>query len=155
MNEELNDFENWVDLWDKAQKNNIFPKKEVLVSKEIPASDSAQELYWGNLYAEMENIAHPNPVAPFSYGKDSDHPKPDWTDNPLFKELEDLKKKLYEVECKVVEKDQGGKKWNTEPVEQTGGSAIPTELENLKKKIDELSDKITHSVSDKKNPESM
>lgn len=151
----VEDIREFMGLWEEAQKKEV-PKESPQKIKEIlPKSDAIQELYWSNLYMEMENQAHPNPVAPFSYGKDSEHPNPEWVDNPLLKELEDLKTKLYDLESKMNKKEEGGDKWVEEPVEQEGGESFSSEIENLKKNIDDLSDKITHSFSDKKNPESL
>lgn len=151
MSEDIRDF---IDLWKEVQKNEV-PPKPIKITDVAPKSDSVQDLYWSNLFMEMENQAHPNPVAPFSYGKDSEHPNPEWTDNPLLKQLEDLKAKLHDIECKMNKKEAGEDKWNEDPIEQEGGKGFSDEIENLKKKIDDLSDKITHSFSDKNNPESL
>lgn len=140
------DFAQWVDMWDQAQKTNDF-KKETGVS--VPASqrgfdsnNTPQDFYWNNL-GEDEMLTEeksPNPVYPDSVGKDQDQPKAAWVKEDLVEEISDLKRKLYDIEVELNKADGGGGKWVEKCHETT--DKYSSEINSLKEKIDNLSNKL-------------
>ena len=79
----------------------------------------------------------PNPIHPTSAGKDQElKPTPNWCcaddDSKGVVEVEELKRKLYDLECKLSGPD--GLKESAPKIDK--------QLEAMKKKIDELSDRL-------------
>lgn len=142
----------YMDRWDKACKNNVIPPTSKKLEKPVSMydDDSPQSLYWNQLYSEMTNRGtddewRPNPVTAYSLGKDQDHPKPQWVDNNIISELDEMKRKLYDLECKFLGKEQvNGDKAIEDPVEQASGVPFSKEIESLKKKLDDLSSKMSN-----------
>lgn len=152
MHDHRDEFDNWVNLWDKAQQENIFPDEPKL--QPAPESDDDNyfeedpyDQYYSNLdrMAEEEEILHEgktsNPVYPDSVGKDQDFPTAAWGDTKALQEVMDLKKQLYEVECKLNTQDAGGKKWQLKP-HVVNDKKLWTQLESIRKRIDTLSDSL-------------
>jgi hypothetical protein len=151
----------YMNHWDKACKENVFPPepKKIKPVPLVTEDESAQNLYWNQLLSDMadtgaineerttvwgaDNEWRPNPVSAYSLGKDQDHPKVNWGDGVL--EIDELKRKLHDLECKLLGKEQvDGKKAIEEPVEQKSGGDFSKEIESLKNKIDELSDRLSN-----------
>lgn len=154
------DFENWVDLWDQACKNKIFPTQH----KEDERADYIAQRLGHDTPDEVERTGDPyfdyldstledegllqesktpkkvsaNPIYPDSVGKDSDHPAAVWVSEKIVEEIVDLKKKLYEIECKMNAEEAGGKKW-TEKVYDSDDKKLMTQIDSVRKKIDSLS----------------
>lgn len=152
------EFEDWVNMWDQAQKDNIFPEDPKLAPGRDSDDDYFEEdpydQYCSNLdrmAEEDEAVLHegktPNPVYPDSVGKDQDFPQASWTNTKAIKEVLDLKKQLYEVECKMNSQDAGGKKWQLKPL-QTNDKKLWNQIESIRKRIDTLSDTLGIDDSD-------
>ena len=137
------ELEQWMDLWNQAEKNDLIPKE----SKLTPQAADLSDYYYDNLdrMAEEEGMLQEsedvvNPIMTGSKGKDSD-PEVPWIDNDSIEEVAELKRQLYEIECQLITKEAGGKKWNEKPI-LAKNEAISDKIESIKKKIDKLSDKL-------------
>jgi hypothetical protein len=161
------DYEAYCDLWDKALASGEFdaPKpKEILpigeedsyddVDEYSKAEDLLQEsdpYYAYRQYQINEEKANQGkqltegksalPVYPDSQGKDSENPSTSWVNNDNFQKLNDLKTKLYDLECKLNTEFGGGKKW-TEKCHHPEDKKFQKQIESLKEKIDELSNSL-------------
>jgi len=155
------ELQKWIDKWDACNQGTDFPKApEIKVPDKISEDEDP---YWKELYASMERQKnpdilnedkatpnpvkvpdnydrdlYPNPIVPDTYGKDQDQPKPQWIVNDQFKELDDMKRRLYDLEVKLNAKDG---KWSETPIntQPTEDSAIFQEIQSLKKKLDAMS----------------
>lgn len=157
-------FDAWLSDWDKARQTKDFQAKEQPIPDEELGSGfgfglvssnggggprDAQDDYWNYLAGGEELLQEdetPNPVYPDSVGKDQDKPKAAWVDNNVIEEIQNLKKKLYELEVKLNANDAGGKKWAEkaqllEPFSKETGK-FQQQLAEMKKKIDELSNSL-------------
>ena len=151
--EQQDDFAVWCDMWDKACKKKIFPETPKL--DPMPESDedfdSTTDDYYHNidreaseegLLQEAKDNVSSNPVYPDSIRKDSRvSNKTSWVDEKPIEALADMKRKLYDVECKLNAKDAGGSKWHDKPVE-VNDKALWEQIRTLKKRIDQLSDSL-------------
>ena len=106
---------------DDKQIVNPVPKKPNLTDKEI-----------GNVAKSKANAA--NPIDPASVGKDQDY-KPSLADVYQLEQLHNMKINLCELEGKLNAKSALG--------HSKDGQKIQGQINELKKKIDELSDSIT------------
>jgi hypothetical protein len=105
-------------------------KDKITVPTPIKPNLTDKEM--GDVVKSKANAA--NPVNPASVGKDQDY-KPNMADVYQLEQLHDMKIKLYDLECKLNEKDALAK--------SKEGVKIQVQIEDIKKKIDELSDAIT------------
>lgn len=168
--DDFDTFQDLCDLWDQASRSDEFkkaaaPKPQTsqvpsgflnvaddFSSEDIPEDDP----YWDyhsvsteegllsesklrKLSEEKKPEPAANPIWPDTIGKDQDFPNPVWNTTDAFKTIEELKKRLYDAECKAGDKDAGGKKWHSEPV-TTEDKSLWSEIESIRKQIDELSD---------------
>lgn len=149
------DFLGYLDLWDQACEKKIFPETPKL--DPMPESDDfddAAEDYYHNIDREAEEEGllqenssddSANPIFPDSVGKDSlIPPRTSWVDEKAIETLASLKRKLYDIECKLNAKDAGGSKWNNEhnkPFE-TNDSALWKQIHSLQAKVDKLSNNL-------------
>lgn len=158
MGDSRDDFQNWCNLWQQAQDAGIFPGEEKLqpsndlddeyYNEEDPMDQyysnldrMAEEEYDGGLLQETRKAA--NPIRPDSVGKDQDFPVASWTDERAIAAVTNLKRELYEIECRLNEKAAGGKKWQTKPVKMDEGSKkLWQQIESIRRKIDTLSDNL-------------
>ncbi len=125
----------WLDVWDQACRDGIFaedePKK---VEPEFEIDPRSAEIAGISLLQEEKT---PNPVYPDSVGKDQDKPKAVWVDEDLLKEVEGLKKKLFDLENKLAKIDDSD--------ESTMGK-----IKSIQKQIDDVSDSL--GVKDEPSP---
>lgn len=158
--DDLNDFCN---LWDKACQSGIFDEEEVerpplqlgdglaaklglnLDDEDEYEEETGDDPYYGynedeSLLQETAKKRTPNPIYPASSGKDQNQPKPTWVDNKMFERVEDLKRRLYNIECKLGEQDAGGKRWTERAIQSPAGQKLISQIESLRTQIDELSD---------------
>lgn len=144
------EFQNWCDMWDDAQAAGIFPDLPPVqpVSSfgiDDPDADSAAADYYNNLDYEASEVLHertgysPNPVYPDSVGKDQDFPTTPWNDNRAIETVAAIKRKLYDIECRLNDQDAGGKRWQEGPV-KINDKRVWTQIESLKRRLDVLSD---------------
>lgn len=168
------DFNNWCDMWEKAQEDEDFQKE----SPKVEPNPHRDADYWNAVYEKMNkyddapDLANPqilteenqkdkitipipkkpnlstkelgdvaksaanaaNPTTATSAGKDQDY-KPNLADVYQLEQLHDMKIKLYDLECKLNEKDA--------LAQSKEGMKIQVQIEDIKRKIDELSDSIT------------
>lgn len=150
----LSDIEQWAGMWDELQddfQEDNPPVPEVEVNPQ-PLGDT-QDTYWAFFNDRMENPSGdsdydydellqedktektPNPVYPDSVGPDYKTTQPVWVSEELLSDVEDMKKKLFELENQIASKMGGGEKW----VEK----AHQPELTSTQNKIDALRDRIT------------
>jgi hypothetical protein len=150
------DIEDFCSLWDQAQKSNAEfkskkPVKAVAPKREMPNfnedefehddpyfnyMDSEESLLQESVDKnEKKKDVTGNPVRKWTLGKDS-NPKI-WVDEAALAEVEKLKRKLYEIECKLAA--EGGTDWQEKAVEPRD-KALWGQIEKLKGQIDKLSD---------------
>jgi len=86
----------------------------------------------GDVASGIANAA--NPISPASVGKDQNY-KPNLADVNQLEQLHDMKVNLHELESKLNTKDA--------LAQSNQGKKIQIQIENLKAKIDELSDSIS------------
>jgi hypothetical protein len=151
--EQKDDFSTWCDMWDKACKKKIFPDSPKLDSMPEGDFDDAAEDYYNNIDREAseDGLLHEvtardyvsaNPIYPDTVGKDSRvDTKTSWIDERPLEALADLKRKLYDIECKLNAKDAGGSKWNKRAVE-VNDKALWKQIHTLREKVDNLSNNI-------------
>jgi hypothetical protein len=162
------DFRDFCDLWSKACDDGIFDDAPSLPPPQLGNGlaakmgiyddieegeeyDDEEAAYYSRMAGteteedllqeaeEKRSKKTPNPIYPDSAGPDMSRPRPVWIEMDAFEKLDELKRKLYDIECKLGEEDAGGKKWN-EKVHEQGGKKLLTQIESLKKQIDDLSD---------------
>lgn len=143
-------FDNWCDLWDQAKKSDAFKKEEGGMwippsQKGVDFNQSPQDFYWNNLEGAEQQVLNENktsnPIYPDSVGKDQDQPKPAWVKEDLLKDIADMKRKLYDLEVKLNKKDGGDGDW-VEKCHHPDDSKLWSQIQDLKKKIDEMSNKL-------------
>lgn len=163
--DEREEFANWVDLWDKEMKDrenrpapapkakrtlggdNIFGfgSSGGFDAQEDSMPSTSHDDYWNYLAGGETELLNeeetPNPVYPDSVGKDQENPKPQWVSEELLKDVEEMKRKLYDVEVKLGKEDGGGEKW-VEKCHEPDDKKLLGQIEDLRKKIDELSNKL-------------
>lgn len=161
--QDASDFEDYCKLWDKACENDLFkdvpttqPRTTSFLGLGTSGSGQSQEdifmdadliqeragdPYFDYMKMLLETDQAANPVYPDSIGKDQDAPKPAWLDQKAMEAVEKLKKELYEIECKLNTEDAGGKKW-VEKCHHPKDQKMWSQLESLRKKIDNLSDNL-------------
>lgn len=142
----LDDLQQWADMWDNATSSDsdFFPQeKELVVGEEEHDEDDP---YWNNVAMIVEAKGKtPNPVYPDSLNKDSKRPKTKKSSDS-FKEIEKLKRKIYELECDLLGKEAGGNKWTTEvknkkDVDKTAVSNLE-KVKKMSKDFDNLCDEL-------------
>jgi hypothetical protein len=153
--DQKDDFEALCDLWDQAQKKKIFPDPPKLAPRiESDDFDDAVGDYYHNIDREAaeDGMLHENsssdsanPIFPDSVDKDSNFDRlTTWVDEKPIEAVADLKRKLYDIECKLNSKDAGGTKWNNESNKayEVNDSALWNQISTLRKKIDQLSNNL-------------
>lgn len=106
------------------------PQKKV---RDTPTKDDL-----GQKGAELGNTA--NPVEPPSRGEDQrKHVTPDWSDGKGIRELVSMKNDLYELEVKLNKHP----KFGSYGPEDAGIKKIQTQIDELRHKIDELSNSLS------------
>jgi hypothetical protein len=156
MQEDIkDDFDNWVDKWDKALKSDIFKSTPEIPStaKQTSADsffgfqhtnptdniDSSNAEYWKAIHSAADGVDSPverldeslNPVRAGTEGKDQD-----LNDQALgvnfseddVKKLGEMKVKLHELQSKIATMEDG--------------EEYKSKVEAMIKKIDDLSDKM-------------
>ena len=156
-------FDKWTQQWDKALEDGIFPKSN-LKPKEIedgksnffgvinnkeseldPEQDGVS--YWNDIanYSEAQLLNEnktskiaksSNPVDYSNLGKDAKNkPTEDWTEGESLDKLNELKKKLYDLEVQFLSKHAMG-------VKEKELDSIKKEMGKVASMIDKISDKI-------------
>lgn len=155
------DIEDFCSLWDQAQKNGAEfkskkPAKAIEPKKRGMPNFNEDEFehddpYFNYMENEPEDLLQEssaddnkkkkavsgNPVRKSTLGKDS-NPKI-WIDEEALAEVEKLKRKLYEIECKLNADDAGGTQWQEKAVVQKD-KALWGQIDKLRGQIDKLSD---------------
>lgn len=156
-------FDKWTQQWDKALADGVFPKSEskpkeiedgksnffgqinIKDSEVDPEEDSVS--YWNDIanYSESQLLNEnkttkiaksSNPVDYTNLGKDAKNkPTEDWTEGESLDKLNELKKKLYELEVNFLSKHAMG-------VKEDDLSSIKKEMESVASMIDKISDKM-------------
>ncbi len=153
--DDIDELLSWQQSYTEACDSGVFPAIELEKPKKVILKEkpSTQELYWEYLYNSISgnellkeeekspSLDPPNPVQPDSLGKDQDHPKPQWVDNDGYKEFQDMKQKLYDLECKLGSKDSKDVKWNEPITHAPENQDVIDQIETLKKRMDDFSDK--------------
>lgn len=143
-------FDNWCDLWDQAQQSDAFQKESGMQlpssQRGVDSNATPQDFYWNNLEGAEESALltedkTSNPVYPDSVGKDQDQPKPAWVKEDLLEDIADMKRKLYDLEVKLGESDGGNGEW-VEKCHHPDNGKLESQIKDLKKKIDEMSNKL-------------
>lgn len=127
------------------------PESEPPLSQDdFESGDPNQDAYWNYVNSEevQEQLFHeqskqytPNPIYPDSVGKDQEVPMPVWVDEKLLGEVEGLKRRLYDIECKVNAKDAGGKTWVTK-ARLSEDKSQRGQLDRLRQRIDRISNSL-------------
>ena len=134
----------WTDMWAQAEEAGIHPSPErPRPIKQPIASSKAQDYYYDVLDAEAEEMVLQeqktmNPIYPDSVGSDHENTPPVWADEKLVKEVESLKKKLFDVENRMAQMG-GGKKWVEKAQSIDDGKKMMSEIESLRRRIDQVS----------------
>lgn len=157
-------FHKWTQQWDKALEDGLFPSTPIKPASSNPKSsffglsnnddseiESDEEVsYWSDIakYEELDEhqllnenktkkiAKSSNPVDYVNLGKDAkNQPTEDWTDGDSLTKLNELKKKLYDLEVKFLSKHAMG-------VEEKELDSIKNEMEKVSTLIDQISDKI-------------
>lgn len=155
-------FDKWTKQWDKALEDGLFPKSDK--AKEIKDGksnffgqtniddskldpDEDKVSYWNDIanYSEAQLLNEnktkkiaksSNPVDYTNLGKDAKNkPTEDWTEGESLDKLNELKKKLYELEVNFLSKHAMG-------VKESELDSIKKEMESVASTIDKISDKI-------------
>jgi hypothetical protein len=162
------EFQNWVDMWANAQDMEEFQSpagNDYDTAAEIanPIDDPERSLYARMIGMDTGEEEHacsqdeellqeqkktPNPVYPDSIGPDCQRPKSAWVNEDLLKELEGLKDKLFKLENKMAE--LGVTKKEQKPVEMKFGEKMSSQMEQLRKQIDRISDNL--GIKDEPSP---
>jgi hypothetical protein len=151
------DIEDFCSLWDQAQKSNTEFKSKKPVKAATPKQGMPNfnedefehdDPYFNYMDNEPESLLQEtvdqnekkknvtgNPVRKWTLGKDS-NPKV-WVDEAALAEVEKLKRKLYEIECKLAA--DNGTQWQEKAVEPKD-KALWGQIDKLKGQIDKLSD---------------
>jgi hypothetical protein len=146
MSDYIEDLKYYMDLWDQAVEDDLVPaveKPRVPDTSYEDTVDSAQEDYWNyQVESLLQESRSANPVYLDSIGKDQDRPKPSWVNEDFLKEIEGLKKKVYDLECKVNKQDSGNGEWTEKARQQPNDKKLFSQLESLKKQIDNISNSL-------------
>lgn len=136
MGDYRTDLDYWMDAWEEFEKNISVPAKS---SPSLPQTDD--DYYNDYLESEQDALIQEgrtaNPVYPDSIRKDSDAPKSSWVQEDFLKEIELLKRKLFDLENKMARLGQGKsppKKPKSDKQED-----LMREIETTRKKIDKVS----------------
>lgn len=159
MGDFMSDIEMWADMWDEVQEDEEFNEPTPYNQMASPIDDEDQSLYarmmgmdTGDeevLLQETTKRKSPNPVYPDSIGEDGRKPNPAWVDENVMKEIQGLKDKLFKLENKAAQ--MGTKKKVAQPVvEMKFGEKISSEIQQLRKRIDRISDNL--GIKDEPSP---
>lgn len=156
MADERDDFATWVDMWEKAQKNGIFPEQPKLVPGEEEGSSSdTTNAYWSYFDSEVINEDHagrgsakrdladqardmgksPNPVFHHTVGNDQDLEPwtPNWIDGKELNDLAELKKDLHNLECEL----------NAKEANAQNATSVEKRITTMKQRLHDLSNALT------------
>lgn len=151
LHEHKDEFSDWCDLWDQACEKGIFPERPKL--DPLPEADfdygDPSEDYYNNIdrmadedgLLSESNKDGPNPVMPDSKSKDQSGIATPWVDELTIEAVADLKRQLYDIECKLLAKEAGGSKWQQKPVVMED-KALMKQINSIKGKIDKMSNNL-------------
>lgn len=164
------DLENWQNMWDQMEKEGVHPEPEAPNSAPSPQSygqDDPTDTYYsyfddqhgqdgpqhtdthGDALLQEDKQKTPNPVYPDSVGPDYLNTKPVWVKEDAFKQIEELKGKLFDVENRLAKEMGGGDKW-VEKCHHPSDEKLMSEIESLRKRIEKVSS--TLGVEDEASP---
>lgn len=141
------DLDMWQAMWDEAEKGGVHPPVESPKPAIAPGTGKAQDIYYDYIADQardevLQEMKIPNPVYPDSAGPDSDpKPRTAWANEDLLKEVEKLKKQMFNLENKMAQLGSG-KKWPEKPITQGGGDRdkkLMSEIESIRKKLESVS----------------
>lgn len=143
MSDYRSDIDTWTDMWDDAQQAGVHPSAEPPKPQVCAGTGKAQDVYYDFLDEGeelLQEMRTPNPVYPDSVGPDSQTTPPVWTSEELLKEVEKLKKQLFDAENRMAQLG-GGKKVLEKalPMDVGENRKLMSELESIKKKLEQVS----------------
>lgn len=115
-----------------ADENQVITEDGKQIVNPRPVKPNLSDKEMGDVAKSAGNSA--NPISPSSVGKDQNY-KPNFADVYQLESLVDLKTNLHELECKLNAGDSLGK--------SKQGQKIQKQIDEMRKKIDDLSDSIT------------
>ena len=152
MNDYRSELEQWVDLWDDAQEKGVHPNGESPEQSQSVGFGSKQTLGFGSKAQDdyydyldsqvpglLQELRIPNPIYPDSAGPDSETTPPVWADEDLLKEVEGLKKKLFDLENKMAALGGEKKVLEKAQVYKAGNDKMMSEIKSLRDKIEKVS----------------
>lgn len=153
-NDYRTDIDQWADMWDEMQSSGVHPEMEKPQPAPYSPGVTAQDHYYDYFDSEvdeelLQEEKTPNPVYPDSVGPDCCNPKPAWVKEDLLKEVESIKKRLFQVENQMARLGQG-KKWSEKPVLQNGDKSLMSEVKKLRERLEKVSSKL--GVEDEPSP---
>lgn len=165
------DLDNWKDMWDEMVDSGVHPEPEAPQPASAPESygdlsdpsdtyysyfddqygveEPAPESFEGDALIQEDKTKIPNPIYPDSIGPDHENTDPAWVKEDAFKEIEELKDKLFDVENKVAKEMGGGDKW-VEKCHHPEDQKMMSEIESLRKRIEKVSS--TLGIEDEETP---
>ena len=131
------DAEYWSQLNDMVgnSNSNYETEEQVIINEEESVEESVKPEKFDSLkgHPMVKKALSPNPVLPWTIEKDQrKRVTPNWTTGDELNELAELKKNLYDLECRL-----SGKQGLLEDNEK-----VNNQLKDLKKRLDELSDSL-------------
>jgi hypothetical protein len=149
----------YLELFNKAQAEGAVPKSEplhtsplgrgsddpnsILSQLDFEEEDEALMRESGDPYlVYMKHLAESKTLQPIptdTIGPDNEAPKPVWTEKGPIEEVEKLKLRIHELECKLNAKEAGGKKWVESPQDWEDKKMF-SQIQTLRSNLDDLSD---------------
>lgn len=163
------DLDDWIDMWGQMEREGVHPEPEAPKRAETPnyGSDPTDTYYsyFDDQYGSEDEPVHhdshgeallqeekqktPNPIYPDSAGPDYLNTEPVWVREDAFKQIEELKNKLFDVENRLAKEMGGGEKW-VEKCHHPNDKKLMSEIESLRKRIEKVSSKL--GVEDEETP---
>ena len=165
------EFEDWIDMWDEAEKQNIHPKNQYggqePLNQDFNPNDHHDVYYtyvqglmndeYGDEYGDVQapineaDIKTANPVFPDTGGSDQDHPEPAWVNSQFLKDIEDIKNRLFEVENQLASRMGGGDKWTHQHHDQKDKDLM-SKIDGLRKEMEQTSNDLGMNSRDLNTP---
>lgn len=115
--------------------------KEISSQKEERPAPDMLDIAGIDSFGLLQEVETPNPVRVDTLGPDSEQPKPEWVSENLLKEVEGLKKRLFQMENKLAKMGQK-EGWTEKPVDLDSDKGLVKEIAFMKKRLDRLSDSL-------------
>lgn len=166
------DLDHWQDMWDQMEREGVHPEPEAPKPAPSPSSYNLSDpndtyySYFDDQHVGGDDVSHPdpsseallqenkkqttpNPIYPDSVGPDYLNTDPVWVKEDAFKQIEDLKGKLFDVENRLAKEMGGGQKW-VEKCHHPNDKKLMSEIESLRKRIEKVSSVL--GVEDEESP---